>query len=137
MSRTDVHRPYWVQEHDPDNRHRIQGETHWHVERDCWDPATRQWLVERQRQCDIDEPGPSRHCRYWLTYNTCGCEICTQGYARKQNHRRARTRLRADLRNALKTAELLDVDIVEPRRGGAWILYGRGPSSRTQTDVEE
>jgi len=129
-----VHRPYWVQEHDPDNQHRVVAETHWHIERDCWDPQTRRWLVERHRPCDIDEPGPVRRCQRYLAYNTCGCTICTGQYDRKQTRRRERGRLRADLREAVKTspANWGDIDIVEPRRVTCWVSYGnrtRGGSS--------
>jgi hypothetical protein len=124
MSRTDVHRPLWVQEHDPENRHRIGPADHRHWERDCWDPQTREWLVERLTPCDVDsEAASGRRCRRWPLYNVCGCRMCTGQDARRQARRRERVRLRADLRAAAKTAagDRDTIDIVEPRRVTCWV----------------
>lgn len=113
MSRTDVHRPFWVQHNDPDDRQHFATPTHFHWIREDWDPETRRWLVRRSAPCDLDEPASptkAHRCSLWPLRNLCGCQLCTCQYARKRAHRKIRTAWRSDRARLLRDPDF------EPRR---------------------
>jgi hypothetical protein len=98
MSRTDAHRPAWVQANDPLVRRR---EHHNHVNKDCdLEPSTKdQPIGWRFRSCywDID----------WNLVRTCSCFWCnprTEGGP-------ARAYWRDQLRELAKTQDREDIDI--------------------------
>jgi hypothetical protein len=115
MSRTDVHRPPWVQVQDK-LLHRHMSIAHHHWERDCYDSELREWLVERTAPCDVDTPGG--RCERWPRGRNlfCGCRMCTGQPSRRRARRRDRTVLRTQLRTAVKTApaDREDIDIPGP-----------------------
>lgn len=78
MSRTDAHRPWPVQLRDPDVRRRcLPSHLHWIRE----DPYTvnriRHYHVVRTAPCDLWTAGGLGRCRWFPTWNTCGCPMCT------------------------------------------------------------
>jgi hypothetical protein len=97
MSRTYVHRPWWVLERDPHMRRDfVPHHDHWI--REDWDPALRRWRVRRTAPCDLTErltsPGHAHtRCRFDSSGRRrfCSCPLCGQQAARKQAHRRERT----------------------------------------------
>lgn len=95
MSRTDVHRPFEVQVLDPYNRHRVR----------------------TTPMYSDGSGGPS----FWPLYNTCGCQMCSGQFWRRQNIRRTRAAWRAVRADLLKTAaeDRGDMD-VPPLRGPEW-----------------
>jgi hypothetical protein len=110
MSRTDVHRPAWVQERDPELRH-LFVEYHDH----------------RAGRCDLDvylsTPGWVRttcSVRYVGGRNIyCGCHLCTGQPGRRLAHRQERTRWRAD-RQRLLAARAEDRDGLDVAPFPAW-----------------
>jgi hypothetical protein len=124
MSRTDVHRPWWVLERDPHVwRDFVPHHNHWILE--DWDPETRRWLVRRSVPCDLAErlTGPGRaHTRCVLypsgSRRFCSCPLCSQQAARKQTHRRERTWWRSTRARLLAaTVDELDVPLLRSSAG--------------------
>jgi hypothetical protein len=97
MSRTDVHRPWWVLERDPHMRRDfVPHHNHWALE--DWDPELRRWRIRRTVACDLAErlTGPGGKDTRCVLYPSgsrrfCSCPLCGQQAARKQGHRRERT----------------------------------------------
>lgn len=110
MSRTDVHRPIRVMQHDPYVRHWF-ADFHHHTD----------------GLCDLDKFLASPHwirtnCyrQLWTQApNVCGCEMCTGQTGRKLARRQERTRWRTIRQALLATVDLDDVD-VPPIRGKGW-----------------
>jgi hypothetical protein len=111
MSRTDVHRPFWVQTRDPGMR-RLMYASHDHWTRDG-----------RSTPCTLGDPDGL--CRWW-PYKPifCGCWMCTTTrQARRRTHHAARARTRSELarvRALAAAGEFDDADIPPPRRDGGW-----------------
>jgi len=127
MSRTDVHRPEWVQHNDPHARRHFATVTHHHWVREHWDGQGRRWLVQRSAPCDLEHGEHRRdtahRCTRWPTRNLCGCRLCVGQAGRKQSRRRERTALQAARRAALKTAraDRDSIDIPPPKHTAAWV----------------
>jgi hypothetical protein len=94
MSRTSMHRPYWVWHFDA----RICVEVHDHrngpcdlVPADVWADELRVGVDHRDRACgwDVDMA---------RLPNTCGCGMCTEAVWRRAERRRSRHRSRLELR---------------------------------------
>lgn len=112
MSRTDVHRPGWVQERDPVDRRWFVPQ-HRHFEVSDWDPDARRWLRRFVVPCDLGEylaakGAPQTRCR--LAYRGgrniyCGRWCCTSHDAKKAGNRADRTRWRAERQALLGGAE--------------------------------
>lgn len=121
MSRTDVHRPAWVQCQDT-LLLRWLSPCHWHITRDCWDADQKRWLLERLTDCDLGTR--DGRCQYWTRGRNlfCGCPRCTGQPARHLQRRQERTTLRAQLRTAVKTPpdHLEDLDLPLPGRAKIW-----------------
>lgn len=121
MSRTDVHRPAWVQRRDPLLRREFVA-MHHHWERDVWDNELKRWLVTRGAPCDLGDT--DGRCQLWPHSRNlfCGCHLCVGSSRRRLARRRERTALRAQLRAAVKTAaaagrtEADEYDIPAPSR---------------------
>ncbi len=127
MSRTDVHTPFRVKVLDPEWRPFFR-ESHRHETGPCdlhqFDPMD--WPATR---CHIDWVASNRNIH-------CGCRLCTGQAGRRLGRRRDRTRLRAELRDLVKSdrAGRDDADVVTPRRNTAWLPSGfRGTTSTTDT----
>lgn len=94
MSRTDVHRPYWVMMLDPTIRH---------------------WFADfhdhRTGTCDLDVKAQAheywyeRHCHRQLwtqAPNLCSCDMCGGGFWRRQYRRKVRHTWTATRRRLLQ-----------------------------------
>ena len=122
MSRTDVHRPAWVQHRDPWMRREL-APSHRHVKFEEWDQESRRWLVRRHLPCDLDEylgaaGWVQTRCMMEVIsgrniYRRCGCN--PSGWQRKER-RQERVRWRATARHILALVDRSDVDVVSPRR---------------------
>ena len=138
MSRTDVHRPAWVQRTDPADRHRFSRPAHNHWEVDCWDRETGRWLVRRSRPCDAHDPAVpevDRRCVRWPHFQWCGCPLCSGSLNHRLSHRHQRTSLRALLRE-LTTAAADDLDTIDTAAGHRprWVSGAR--KSRHEESAE-
>jgi hypothetical protein len=108
MSRTDVHRPAWVQERDHTMRREFVAE-HRHTIVEDYDQDSGRWLVRREVPCDLEEHltghGWARtRCglRYVGGRNTfCGCQLCTGRAPRKLARKQERVRWRAERQRLL------------------------------------
>lgn len=76
MSRTDRHRPHWVQQADP-----LEQNFYWHDQGQRWG-----WMQV-------------------MIHRTCGCNLCGMGMWRKQDIRKRRHEDQRKAREALKGAE--------------------------------
>jgi hypothetical protein len=127
MSRTDVHRPWWVQERDPHvRRDLLPHHNHWVLE--DWDPELRMWRSRRSVPCDLDErlsAAGYRGTRCMLYPNGrrrfCPCRRCGTHPGHKLARRQERTRWRsARARLLAAIAEERDELDVPAFRGSAW-----------------
>ncbi|MFG3710806.1 hypothetical protein [Micromonospora sp. NPDC047730] len=125
MSRTDVHRPFWVQERDPHLRREFRVDhNHWQFEH--WDPERRQYLVKRSIPCDLHKrEGKTRkvwtRCAPTFTGTRGCCGLCADQPRRKRRRRQERhgwRHLRTELLAARRGGHH-DLD-VPPIRGKAW-----------------
>jgi hypothetical protein len=122
MSRTDAHRPYWVQERDPYlRRDFIPEHRHWFVAN--WDRDSHHWRIRRSVPCDLAEhlTGPGGMNNRCILYpsgrrNFCSCELCGQQSARRYGHRRERTWWRSTRQLLLATVDRDDADVPPFRR---------------------
>lgn len=118
MSRTDVHRPGWVQERDPHNRRHFVAD-HNHTIHEAWDPQQRRWLVRRAVDCDLHAFlaakgwAPTRcRMRYIGGRNIyCGCDMCTGRHWQRLARRRERHQWRRTAREILATVDRTDIDV--------------------------
>lgn len=123
MSRTDAHRPFWVQVQDPAmRRHLVAAHHHW--VRDLYDPVLKRHLVAETRPCNLDNPREPG-CAWWPAGGGnifCGCHMCTGQDGRRRARRTERTTLRTQTRNALAVvaAGCDDVDIPPPGPVTTW-----------------
>ena len=123
MSRTDIHRPYWVQTQDPTVRPRLRANHHHWINED-WDPEQRRHLVRRTAPCTINDRDSLR-CAWWPAERGnpfCGCRMCTGAPQRRHAHRRDRTVLRGQLAAARAAANAGhdDIDIPAPGPASKW-----------------
>lgn len=115
MSRTDIHRPYWVQMNDPTVRH--------------W---FRDWHDHINGICDLEEflaprgslgPYPKHYCyrQQGWSPRMCGCHLCTWASGRKLQRRQERVLWRTIRQDLLKAApeDFEDID-VPPLHGSAF-----------------
>lgn len=120
MSRTDKHAPWRVQVMDPAIRARCY-QSHNHFEEsepyiEYREPpwyfqgkriGIRRYAVRRTVPCDLwTEMGQGR-CRFYPTWNTCGCPRCTGRDERREHLRRERRQARQECRAARKNASTL------------------------------
>jgi hypothetical protein len=125
MSRTDVHAPAWVKEHDPAWRHHFEP-VHVHTVQEHWDAQQQRWLVRREVPCDLADfrtGARNTRCRLRPVGGRniyCGCRNCTGYYGRRWSRRRERAAWRAAQREALRTApedrDAIDVVMPLPKR---------------------
>ena len=95
MSRTDVHRPWIVQENDPHARHRMWGvQNHFHYRSEkC---KGRRVGPQIHTTCDLWEgrdqrgPRPDPWCVFFPARPTCGCRMCTGHHERRAARRSER-----------------------------------------------
>lgn len=126
MSRTDVHAPAWVQDHDPAwRREFVPSHTHTVVEH--WDPELRRHLIRRMVPCDLPEflaGGRETRCRMTFAGGRniyCGCNLCTGRAGRRLDRRRERVWWRSTRQRLLQLAQQdLDAVDVRPFRGSSW-----------------
>lgn len=112
MSHTDIHRPEWVQRHDPHVRHWFADFHHHH-----------------EGPCDLDQflasPGWIRTRCYRQAWrqapNLCGCQLCTGQAWRKLARRQERGGWRARRQQLLAEHRGGEHDLdVPPIRRKAW-----------------
>lgn len=120
MSRTDVHAPAWVKEHDPAWRREMVAD-HNHTVSEHWDPQLRRHLVRRLVPCDLPKflagaNGTRCRMRYAGGRNVyCGCNLCTGQAGRRLARRQERVRWRSK-RQELLAAGREDLDVVDVPR---------------------
>lgn len=98
LSRTDVHRPWYVQENDPHARNMLRNPRCQHIQRSDYDRVSRRWLRTYLVPCDLhdgrDVRGPrvDQHCHYNARIRTCGCRSpwCNGTFGRRKANRRER-----------------------------------------------
>lgn len=117
MSRTDKHRPLWVQERDPLLHHEFRAD-HDHSSGPC-DLAV--------RLADPRTPWSDTACHlnYCGHRQICGCPLCTDRWGRRAHRRRARAqhrRLGTALRKDPASADAL---LSRPVVKAAWQARGR------------
>lgn len=121
MSRTDVHRPAWVQRRDTTLRQAFVLQHH-HWEHECWDKELKRHLVVRSVPCDAG--AVDARCQLWPRGRNlfCGCQLCVGRAGRRLTRRQERTRLRAQLRATVKTGptDVADLDIPAPGPSTVW-----------------
>lgn len=116
MSRTDKHRPIWVQERDPLLRHEFRHD-HDHSDGVC-DMAYR--LAHPQAAWSQT----SCHINYCGVRQTCGCRMCTAHSGRKRQRRRARAQGRSLARDLAKNPRVADSMPSQPVVKEAWEPMG-------------
>ncbi|GAA2701515.1 hypothetical protein ACFY2R_00195 [Micromonospora olivasterospora] len=125
MARTDVHRPFWVQERDPYCRREFRvRHNHWFL--DEWDPELKRYLVKLSIPCDLHErDGKPRkvwtRCGPTFTGTRGCCGLCASQPGRKRRRRQEHHGWRA-MRHQLLAAHRgghRDLD-VPPINGKAW-----------------
>ena len=116
MSRTDKHRPMWVQERDPLLRHEFR-EDHDHRAGVC-DMAYR-LAHPHARWADT-----SCHLNFCGSRQVCGCRACTAHSGRKRERRRARAVRRGLCRELAKDVQAADGVLSRPVVKEAWESMG-------------
>lgn len=115
MSRTDKHAPWHVQVMDPAIRARCYQSHNHFVDSEPYTeyPDPPRWIagmrigirrhaVRSSVPCDLwTELGRGR-CRFYPTWNTCGCSMCTGRHEARERRRRDRHRARQVCRDTLK-----------------------------------
>jgi len=93
MSRTDVHRPLWVQAADPYRRYEF-AIMHFHFVQEHFDVELGRHLVRRSAPCDLHlwERAPRAWSRCKPVFvgwrGVCGCRMCNgHGWARRERRR--------------------------------------------------
>ena len=124
MSRTDVHRPWWVLERDPHMRRDFKPDhNHWILT--DWDPELGTWRTRLSAPCDLGQgrlgPGPrDTRCTFYPSGRRrfCSCGLCGQQAARRYSHRQERTWWRSIRAQLLATAAdgCTDADVPPFRR---------------------
>jgi hypothetical protein len=115
MSRTDVHRPAWVQLRDPTIRHWFK-DVHNHEQGICdlqhWlDTTTGGWWYHKHFYC---------YRQPWMQApRLCGCEMCAGQRWRRLQRKQERVAWRRVRQQLVKLKDWEDVD-VPPLHGSAW-----------------
>jgi hypothetical protein len=116
MSRTDKHRPLWVQERDPLLRHEFRAD---HDHRDGVCDLEYRLAHPHARWSDT-----SCHLNFCGARQVCGCRACTAHSGRRRERRRVRSQGRALGRELVKDPRLEQGVLARPVVKEAWQSSG-------------